>query len=173
MLAGEPGIRIVAADDHAAAAVVITDGPAERGIGRPVIVIADRADMVEAVRAGAAGVLAATVTAAQLLIAIEAVAQGLAVMPDDALADALDVLAPDDELDDADSVGDPRVALTARELDVLGLIAAGAANKVIARNLQISIHTVKFHVASILEKLDATGRTDAVAHAVRLGILML
>jgi hypothetical protein len=49
----------------------------------------------------------------------------------------------------------------------------GASNKEIARRLAISVHTAKFHVASILEKLDATGRTDAVAHAVRLGLLML
>ena len=41
------------------------------------------------------------------------------------------------------------------------------------RRLAISMHTAKFHVASILEKLDSTGRTDAVAHAVRLGLLML
>jgi len=56
---------------------------------------------------------------------------------------------------------------------VLKLLAEGASNKVIARQLAVSVHTAKFHVASILAKLDATGRTDAVAHAVRLGLLML
>ena len=57
--------------------------------------------------------------------------------------------------------------LTPRELDVLALMAEGASNKTIARRLGISVHTAKFHVGSILEKLDATGRTDAVLHAAR------
>jgi DNA-binding CsgD family transcriptional regulator len=63
--------------------------------------------------------------------------------------------------------------LTPRELDVLLLMAEGASNKVIARQLGISVHTAKFHVGSILDKLDATGRTDAVAHAARRGVIHL
>ncbi len=63
--------------------------------------------------------------------------------------------------------------LTPRELDVLSLLAEGASNKAIAKQLGISIHTAKFHVASLLEKLDATGRTDAVAHAARRGVIHL
>jgi DNA-binding CsgD family transcriptional regulator len=63
--------------------------------------------------------------------------------------------------------------LTPRELDVLVLMAEGASNKVIARQLGISVHTAKFHVGSILDKLDATGRTDAVAHAARRGVIHL
>ena len=63
--------------------------------------------------------------------------------------------------------------LTPRELDVLALMAEGASNKVIARQLGISVHTAKFHVGSILDKLDATGRTDAVAHAARRGVIHL
>ena len=58
---------------------------------------------------------------------------------------------------------EPDVALTPRELDVLALIAEGASNKEIARKLGISVHTVKFHIASLLDKLDAEGRTEAVA----------
>jgi DNA-binding CsgD family transcriptional regulator len=63
--------------------------------------------------------------------------------------------------------------LTARELDVLALMAEGCSNKAIARALGISVHTAKFHVGSLLDKLDATGRTDAVAHAARRGIIEL
>jgi len=75
-------------------------------------------------------------------------------------------------------VRDPRnrpddIALTQRELDVLALMAEGASNKMIARQLGISVHTVKFHVGSLLDKLDATGRTDAVAHAARRGVIEL
>jgi len=65
------------------------------------------------------------------------------------------------------------VDLTPRELDVLTLLAEGASNKDIARQLGISVHTAKFHVGSLLEKLDATGRTDAVAHAARRGVIHL
>ncbi|MDN5000908.1 response regulator transcription factor [Bradyrhizobium sp. GCM10027634] len=65
------------------------------------------------------------------------------------------------------------IALTQRELDVLALMAEGASNKMIARRLNISVHTVKFHVGSLLDKLDATGRTDAVAHAARRGVIEL
>jgi DNA-binding NarL/FixJ family response regulator len=63
--------------------------------------------------------------------------------------------------------------LTPRELDVLTLLAEGASNKTIAKQLGISVHTAKFHVSSLLEKLDATGRTDAVAHAARRGVINL
>lgn len=65
------------------------------------------------------------------------------------------------------------VPLTHRELEVLALLAEGASNKVIARRLNISVHTAKFHVSSVLDKLDAVGRTDAVAHAARLGVIHL
>lgn len=68
---------------------------------------------------------------------------------------------------------DGDVPLTPRELEVLGLLAEGASNKVIARRLGISVHTAKFHVASLLDKLDAIGRTDAVAHAARRGVINL
>ena len=65
------------------------------------------------------------------------------------------------------------IELTPRERDVLVLMAEGASNKVIARQLGISVHTAKFHVGSLLDKLDATGRTDAVAHAARRGVIHL
>ncbi len=64
-------------------------------------------------------------------------------------------------------------ALTGRELEVLRHIAEGASNKAIARALGISAHTVKFHVAAILEKLGASTRTEAAMHAIRLGLVML
>jgi DNA-binding CsgD family transcriptional regulator len=63
--------------------------------------------------------------------------------------------------------------LTARELEVLALLAEGASNKLIGQRLGISAHTAKFHVASLLDKLDAVSRTDAVAHAARIGVLHL
>ena len=68
---------------------------------------------------------------------------------------------------------DPDAALTPREREVLELMAEGASNKMIARALRISVHTAKFHVGSVIDKLDATGRTDAVAQAARLGVIRL
>src|SRR5713101_5592346 len=69
--------------------------------------------------------------------------------------------------------GEPDGPLTPREIEVLAVMADGASNKVIARRLGISFHTAKFHVASILAKLDADSRTEAVAQAARLGLVML
>jgi DNA-binding CsgD family transcriptional regulator len=73
----------------------------------------------------------------------------------------------------AAGVGEADIPLTARELEVLALLAEGASNKAIARRLGISAHTAKYHVASLMDKLDAVSRTDAVAHAARLGVLHL
>ena len=68
---------------------------------------------------------------------------------------------------------DEDAVLTPRELEVLTLLAEGMSNKAIARRLGISVHTAKFHVAALIDKLDAVGRTDAVAHAARRGVIQL
>ena len=68
---------------------------------------------------------------------------------------------------------DGEIQLSPRELEVLALLAEGASNKEIARQLNISVHTAKFHVGSLLDKLEAVGRTDAVTHAARRGVLNL
>jgi DNA-binding CsgD family transcriptional regulator len=109
---------------------------------------------------------------------------GLRLVATDDAADAIIVAATgavqraDEELalalrDDAARSVPSDVSLTPRELEVLVLLAEGASNKTIARRLAISVHTAKFHVASVIDKLDAIGRTDAVAHAARLGIINL
>ena len=69
---------------------------------------------------------------------------------------------------EADALGDP---LSPRELQVLALVADGLPNKAIARELGISEHTAKFHVGSVLGKLGAGSRTEAVTLATRHGIL--
>ena len=100
---------------------------------------------------------------ADRLAALLADAPGLRLAAPGEIADAVIVLPRDKS--DAD------VALTPRELEVLALIAEGASNKEIARKLAISVHTVKFHIASLLDKLDADGRTEAVAQAARVGVI--
>jgi DNA-binding CsgD family transcriptional regulator len=76
------------------------------------------------------------------------------------------------EIGDIDAVL-PDEALTSREREVLELLSQGLPNKLIARRLQISEHTVKFHVSSIYAKLGATSRTDAVSRGVRRGLITL
>ena len=71
------------------------------------------------------------------------------------------------------SDADAAAVLTPREREVLTLLAEGASNKTIARRLGISVHTAKFHVGSLIDKLDASGRTDAVMHAARRGVIEL
>jgi len=73
----------------------------------------------------------------------------------------------------ASASADGDVVLTPRELEVLTLLAEGMSNKAIARRLGISVHTAKFHVGALIDKFDAVGRTDAVAHAARRGVIHL
>lgn len=105
---------------------------------------------------------------ADLIISALTAVAGLELVGSDDEPDALIVAArePANRLE-------PEIALTARELEVLALLAEGASNKLIACRLGISAHTAKYHVASLLEKLDAVSRTDAVAHAARIGVLHL
>jgi DNA-binding NarL/FixJ family response regulator len=67
----------------------------------------------------------------------------------------------------------PSAGLTPREIEVLRLLADGASNKIIAHKLGISDHTVKFHVTSILSKMNAGTRTEAVTLGVRMGLVYL
>ena len=92
---------------------------------------------------------------------------GLRLAADGEPADIIVAAAPRERYRNADA------ELTPRELEVLGLLAEGASNKLIARRLGVSVHTAKFHVGRLLDKLDAVGRTDAVAHAARLGVIHL
>jgi DNA-binding NarL/FixJ family response regulator len=108
-------------------------------------------------------------TAAQLQAAVVAAAQGLITLPA-AFADRLYQQRP---LVGTVTLGSLDEPLTAREREVLELVSQGLSNKLIARRLQISEHTVKFHVSSISAKLGASSRTDAVSRGVRRGLITL
>jgi NarL family two-component system response regulator YdfI len=110
-------------------------------------------------RAGTGGLLQANASAEQIVQAIKSVAAGLTVF-DSALE-----FAPEDE-----SAVDP---LTPRESEVLQLLADGLGNKEIAVKLNISEHTIKFHIRSILGKLGAASRTEAVTRGLRRGLIEL
>jgi DNA-binding CsgD family transcriptional regulator len=106
---------------------------------------------------------------AQRLVATLATAPGLRLAERGEAADVV-VVHPAEAVEHGEAVDS---VLTPRELEVLGLVAEGASNKAIARRLGISVHTAKFHVGSLIDKLDATGRTDAVTQAARLGVIHL
>ena len=111
---------------------------------------------------------------ADRLAALLAGVPGLRLVGAGEAADAAVVLPPGRSPQaDVTPQADVEVPLTPRELEVLALLAEGASNKMIARQLGISVHTAKFHVGSLIDKLDAVGRTDAVAHAARLGVIHL
>ena len=120
----------------------------------------------EAVRLGVRALLPRDALAAQILAAVEAAASGMALVD----PRELETLAGTAS---AAAVSAETHTLTARELEVLRLLAEGAANKNIAWKLGISDHTVKYHVASILGKLNAASRTEAVAIGVRQGLILL
>ena len=160
--------RFIPGMDFAAADVVICDHLPEADeppIGSPVLVIGARPMIDEAVRRGYAGGLLPSFSDAKLHAAIEAVMHGLVCMDGGGEA----VPAFDDEAD----AEPPLAELTVREAEVLRQLMTGASNKEIARRLDISVHTAKFHVASIAGKLGASGRTDAVARALRLARSMI
>ena len=69
--------------------------------------------------------------------------------------------------------GSTETSLTPRETEVLSLLAEGMANKEIAARLAFSTHTAKFHVESLLRKLDAANRAEAVREGIRRGLIVV
>ena len=130
--------------------VVMADDPGLSGVA-------------EALRSGVRAVLPRHSGASQIVAAIEAAAAGFVVLqPGD-----LDGLLVNPQ---PASLAEP---LTPREVEVLGMLAEGQSNKSIAHRLGISEHTVKFHVTSIMGKLHAGSRTEAVTQGIRQGLIML
>ena len=127
------------------------------------------ASTAEALRAGVRGVLARDASSQEIIAALEAAVAGLATLP----AELAVELASGTRTAIATRERTPAQPLTRREVEVLGMLAEGLANKNIAARLQISEHTVKTHVASILTKLDAFSRAEAVAIGARRGLILL
>jgi len=187
LLASSPGISVAGCDpdlsgvealrpDVVLAAFRPEELPApadfRAGAGRASAVVllsseAQPAWTIEAVRLGVRALLPQDAGAAEILAAVEAAANGMAVLDPRDLETLLAGAAVP-----APAAGETR-ALTARELEVLRMMAEGAANKTIAWKLNISEHTAKFHVASILTKLNASTRTEAVTVGIRRGLILL
>jgi DNA-binding CsgD family transcriptional regulator len=145
-IVAEAGHLVVGARD--AADVVLADGDGPPGETRPVVSLGGADHDLP-------GVLSRHAGASQIDAAIRAVSAGLIVrLPD-----------PMDSGFGAMRETDGHALLTPREIEVLAALAEGMTNKAIARRLNISLHTVKFHVESLFRKLGARTRTEAVAKA--------
>jgi DNA-binding NarL/FixJ family response regulator len=126
--------------------------------GERVIVLAPHPSL-DLLRAGASGVLPPDSTPEQIAAGIRSAALDLFVLSPEAIRS---------------HAGPPPLSpLTARETEILRMIAGGLANKEIAFRLGISEHTVKFHVSSILGKMGAATRAEAIAAGIRQGLVLL
>lgn len=137
--------------------------------GVPVVLLVAEPSTVsaEAFRRGVRAVLPSNITGAQIAAAVEAAAAGLAVFDPGAV----------EQLPAHHSMHGPPASLpeplTAREIEVLRAMGEGLANKEIAARLGISENTIKFHVASVMGKLGAGSRTEAVMLGIRHGIVLI
>ena len=142
---------------------------AAQDTGLPIVALAVETASAHAVlAAGARGVLPRDAPPRQLRAALAAAEQGLTVLAQDGNGRA--------ELpfeSRSDGGEEPVESLTPREREVLRLLAEGLPNKLIADRLGVSENTAKFHVNSILGKLGAESRTEAVVRAARLGLVAL
>lgn len=118
----------------------------------------------EALRSGVRGIAPRNLSADEIVAAAQAVAAGWLVLPPELREPMLSISSQVDTSDDP---------LSPREIEVLRLMAEGSSNKTIAWKLQISEHTVKFHVNSILSKMNAGSRTEAVMLGLRRGLIPL
>ena len=139
---------------------------------RRIVLLAEdltRAETVRLMQSGVQAILPRDSSATEITSALEAVSEGLVAFSPDFLRLLLPTPSERAELD-FEYLNDP---LTTREAEVLALLAGGAGNKEIAAQLRISEHTAKFHVSSILSKLGATTRTEAVSRGYRLGLILI
>jgi DNA-binding NarL/FixJ family response regulator len=148
----------------------------------PVVVLVptrSTADTVTAaLRAGARGVLPDDAGGDEIAAALEAAAVGLVVVPSEQVGDLVASRAASPDTPDfapraRDATRAPLPSLTPREGEILAMLAEGLPNKLIAARLGISDHTVKTHLEAIFDKLGASTRAEAVARAVRSGLLLL
>jgi len=136
-----------------------------------VVVLSDRSEpgrLAEALQAGVRAILPSDASPDQIVAGLKATAVGLMVFH----PAEVDAMFPAAEAASG-TLAELIEPLTPRESEVLQMLASGLANKEIATRLAISDHTVKFHVASILGKLGAASRTEAVTLGIRRGLVLL
>jgi DNA-binding NarL/FixJ family response regulator len=159
---------ILVADANLLADAVHTIGEETR---LALLVLADDGHSAELLRSlplAGWGILQQDTSPLELQAAVAAVAQGLVVVSAGLAEQLLRQRGPIAAL-----AQPPAEPLTAREREVLQLVSQGLSNKLIARELQVSEHTVKFHISSIFAKLGAASRTDAISRGARQGLITL
>ena len=170
----QPGVVVVAVDAGGEAAFESLGWVAA---GVPIILLVENSArrISQALPPGVRAILPRNVTPAEIAGAIEGVSAGLYVFhPSD--VDSISMLRPREApvAEVAPELAEPLVEpLTPREIEVLQLLSEGLGNKEIASRLNISEHTAKFHVASIMGKLGAMSRTEAVTLGIRRGLVMI
>jgi DNA-binding NarL/FixJ family response regulator len=172
----EPDVIVVDAsgESGATAANLQTGSSSDIGADIPIVVLESHdgaeASGSELLRQGTArAVLPVTVSPAELAAALRAVTSGLIVLHPSTIG-AIHHAAAVSTSHATEEFTEP---LTKREREVLQMLAAGLGNKEIAARLNISDHTAKFHVGSILGKLGAASRAEAVAMGIRRGLVLL
>ena len=136
----------------------------------PVVVLVDEPTSdwtAYALRSGVKAILPRDGEMEEILPAIQAAYAGLVLLDPEVTQNLAARIRP------RDSFTAVREDLTPREIEVLRMLAEGLGNREIASRLGISDHTVKFHVSSILEKLGAATRTEAVTLGMRMGLILL
>jgi NarL family two-component system response regulator YdfI len=167
----EADIVLVEASGEQSEAVMDSLAASQLASEVPIVVLSDHSEprwIAEALRAGVRAILPSDVSPDQLVAALEAAAAGLFVMHPAEVAGVFPAAEPASR-----PLAELTEPLTPRESEVLQMLASGLANKEIAARLAISEHTVKFHVASILGKLGAGSRTEAVSIGIRSGLVLL
>lgn len=162
---------MVADLDHAGLQFMATIS-AVAGSGAAVVALIDApspAWTAQALRAGVRAILPRDAPADEIFAAIQSAHAGLVIMDSAVTQD----LARHAHFQNADSAPEAFGELTSREIEVLRMLADGLGNKQIAARLGISDHTVKFHISSILDKLGASSRTEAVTLGIRMGVILL
>jgi len=167
----EPDVIIVDTTRDSGAVANLTGGPSDIAADIPVVVLegSENGTASDLLRQGARAVLPAGVSPAELLAAVRAVFSGLIVLHPSTIA-AIPHAAVNTSRAASEEWIEP---LTKREKEVLQMLAAGLGNKEIAAKLNISDHTAKFHVGSILGKLGVSTRAEAVAMGIRRGLVLL
>jgi DNA-binding NarL/FixJ family response regulator len=167
----EADIVLVEASGEELEVVIDSLAASQLAFEAAIVILSDHSEprrFAEALRAGVRSVLPSDIPPDQLVAALEAAAMGLIVMHPGEV-DAMFPAAPPA----SQPLAELTEPLTPRESEVLQMLASGLANKEIAARLAISEHTVKFHVASILGKLGAGSRTEAVSLGIRRGLILL
>jgi two-component system, NarL family, response regulator YdfI len=167
----EPDVIVVDASRESGATVAtLSGGPSDIGADVPIVVLegADNGNGADLLRQGARSVLPAGVSPAELIAALRAVTSGLIVLHPSTIA-----AIPHAAVNTSRATEEWIEPLTKREKEVLQMLAAGLGNKEIAGKLNISDHTAKFHVGSILGKLGVSTRAEAVAMGIRRGLVLL